>query len=66
MMSIGKVVYGVIAVLVVVLVVATVLIPTISGLELDPTYETLLGVVSTLAIIIPVMMCVKMISSGRD
>lgn len=66
MMSIGKVVYGVIAVLVVVLVVATVLIPTISGLELDSTYETLLGVVSTLAIIIPVMMCVKMISNGRD
>lgn len=66
MMSIGKVVYGVIAVLVVVLIVATVLIPTISGLELDPTFETLLGVISTLAIIIPVMMCVKMISGGRD
>ena len=66
MMSIGKVVYGDIAVLVVVLIVATVLIPTISTLELDPTYMTLLGVISTLAIIIPVMMCVKMISGGRD
>ncbi|MBR2554474.1 MAG: hypothetical protein IKE94_06390 [Aeriscardovia sp.] len=66
MMSIGKVVYGVIAVLVVVLIVATVLIPTISGLELEGTYATLLGVVSTLCIIIPVMMCVKMISGGRD
>lgn len=66
MMSIGKIVYGIIAVLVVVLIVATVLIPTISGLELDPTFETLLGVVATLSIIIPVMMCVKMISGGRD
>lgn len=66
MISIGRVVYGVIAILVVVLVVATVLIPTISGLELEGTYATLLGVVATLCIIIPVMMAVKLISGGRD
>lgn len=66
MMSIGKVVYGVIAILVVVLIVATVLIPTISGLEITGTYATLLGVVSTLCIIIPVMMAVKLIASGKD
>ena len=66
MISIGRVVYGVIAILVVVLVVATVLIPTIDGLELEGTYATLLGVVGTLCIIIPVMMAVKLIAGGRD
>lgn len=66
MISIGKVVYGVIAILVVVLIVATVLIPTVTGLELTGTYATLLGVVCTLCIIIPVMMSVRLISGGKD
>lgn len=65
-MDISRMVYGIIAIVVVVLVVSTVLIPTVSGLNLDnSTYTTLLGVVCTLAIIVPVMMAVRMIG-GRD
>lgn len=67
MMSISKVLYGIIAIVVTVLIVATVLIPTVGGLELDnQTYMTLLGVVCTLCIIVPVMMAVKLISGGKD
>lgn len=67
MMSISKILYGIIAIVVTVLIVATVLIPTVGGLDLDnQTYTTLLGVVCTLAIIVPVMMAVKLISGGRD
>lgn len=68
-MKIGTIVYGVIGIVVVVLVVATVLIPTVSGLEFTgdnaAMYTTLLGVVCTLSIIIPVMLAVKMIG-GKD
>lgn len=65
-MDISRMVYAIIAVVVVVLIVATVLLPTISGLNLDnPTYTTLFGVVGTLAIIVPVMMAVRLIG-GRD
>ena len=70
MMSISKIVYGVIAIVVVVIVVATVLIPTVSGLEFTGSnatmYTTLLGVVCTLGILIPVMLSVKMIAGGKD
>lgn len=67
MISISKVVYGVIGIVVAVLIVATVLIPTVDGLHLDnQTYTTLLGVVCTLAIIIPVMMAVRLIGGDKD
>lgn len=65
-MDISKMVYAIIAVVVVVLIVATVLLPTIDGLNLDnQTYMTLFGVVGTLCIIVPVMMAVRLIG-GRD
>lgn len=65
-MDISKLVYGIIAIVVAILIIATVLIPTVDGLNLDnTTYTTLLGVTVTLSIIIPVMMAVRMIS-GRD
>lgn len=65
-MDISKLVYGIIAIVVAILIIATVLIPTVDGLNLDnSTYTTLLGVTVTLSIIIPVMMAVRMIS-GRD
>ena len=60
-MDISKVVYGIIGIVVAVIVVATVLIPTVDGLTLEnTTYKTLLGVVCTLTIIVPVMMAVKL------
>lgn len=66
-MKLMDMVYGIIGIVVVVIVVATVLIPTIDGLNLDnQTYITLLGVVGTLAIIIPVMMAVRMIGGRND
>lgn len=66
-MDISKMVYGIIAIVVIVMVIASVLIPTIDNLNLDnQTYTTLLSVVGTLAIIIPVMMAVRMISGRND
>lgn len=69
-MEISKLVYGIIAIVVVVLIVATVLIPTVDGLTFTgdnaTTYKTLLGVTVTLSIIIPVMMAVKMIGGRSD
>lgn len=69
-MEISKLVYGIIAIVVVVLIVATVLIPTVDGLSFTggnaTTYKTLLGVTVTLSIIIPVMMAVKMIGGRSD
>lgn len=65
-MDISRMVYAIIAIVVVVLIVATVLLPTISGLNLDnATYMTLFGVVGTLCIIVPVMMAVRLIG-GRE
>lgn len=65
-MDISRMVYAIIAVVVVVLIVATVLLPTIDGLSLDnTTYMTLFGVVGTLCIIVPVMMAVRLIG-GRE
>lgn len=65
-MNISSIVYGIIAIVVAVLIIATVLIPTIDGLTLEnQTYTTLLGVTVTLSIIIPVMMAVRMIG-GRS
>ena len=62
-MDISTIVYGIIAIVVAVIIIATVLVPTVSGLNLEnQTYTTLLGVVCTLAIIIPIMMAVRMIS----
>ena len=71
MMSISKIVYAVIAIVIAVIIVSTVLIPTVGNLSFgnDPNasmYTTLLGVVCTLGIIIPVMMAVKVISGGKD
>lgn len=66
-MDISKVVYGIIGIVVAVIVVATVLIPTVDGLTLqNTTYKTLLGVVCTLTIIVPVMMAVKLMSGRSD
>ncbi len=62
-MEISNIVYGIIAIVVAVIIIATVLIPTVGGLNLEnSTYMTLLGVVCTLAIIVPIMMAVRMIS----
>ncbi len=62
-MEISSIVYGIIAIVVAVIIIATVLIPTVSSLSLDnQTYMTLLGVVCTLAVIVPIMMAVRMIS----
>lgn len=61
-MEISSIVYGIIGIVVAVLVIASVLIPTIEGLNLEnTTYMTLLGVVGTLSIIIPIMLAVRMI-----
>lgn len=66
-MDISKVVYGIIGIVVAVIVVATVLIPTVDGLTLEnKTYKTLLGVVCTLTIIVPVMMAVKLMAGRSD
>lgn len=65
-MDISRMVYAIIAIVVVVLITATVLLPTISGLDLgNSTYTTLFSVVGTLCIIVPVMMAVRLIG-GRD
>lgn len=62
-MDISKIVYGIIGIVVAVIMVASVLIPTIDGLELDnTTYTTLLGVVVTLSIVAVVMIAVRMIA----
>lgn len=62
-MEISGIVYGIIAIVVAVIIIATVLIPTVNGLNLDnQTYTTLLGVTCTLAIIVPIMLAVRMIS----
>lgn len=61
-MEISSIVYGIIGIVVAVIVIASVLIPTIEGLNLtNQTYTTLLGVVGTLAIIVPIMLAVRMI-----
>lgn len=66
-MDIGKIVYAIIAITVAVLIIATVLIPTVDGLQLEnTTYTTLLGVTVTLSIIIPVMMAVRLISGKNN
>lgn len=63
-MEISTIVYGIIAITITVIIVATVLLPTINGLTgLDPTYKTLLSVTGTLAVIIPIMLAVRMISN---
>lgn len=65
-MEIGSIVYGIIGITVAVIIVASVLIPTVGGLNLEnSTYTTLMGVVCTLAIIVPIMLAVRMIG-GRD
>lgn len=65
-MEISNIVYGIIAIVVAVIIIATVLVPTVEGLNLsNGTYTTLLGVVCTLAIIVPIMLAVRMIS-GRS
>lgn len=62
-MEISTVVYSIIGITVSVIIIATVLLPTISSLNLDnQTYMTLFGVVGTLAVIIPIMLAVRMIS----
>lgn len=61
-MEISSIVYGIIGIVVAVLVIASVLIPTIEGLNLEnTTYTTLLSVTGTLAIIVPIMLAVRMI-----
>lgn len=62
-MEISSIVYGIIGIVVSVIVIATVLVPTVENLDLEnSTYTTLLGVVATLAIIVPIMLAVRMIS----
>ena len=61
-MEISSIVYGIIGIVVAVLGMASGLIPTIEGLNLEnTTYMTLLGVVGTLSIIVPIMLAVRMI-----
>ena len=61
-MEISSIVYGIIGIVVAVLVIASVLIPTIEGLNLEnTTYMTLLGVVGTRSIIVPIRLAVRMI-----
>lgn len=65
-MDIGRLVYGIVGIVVAVIIVATVLIPTVNGLTIeDTTQKTLIGVVVTLTILGVVMMAVKMIASDR-
>lgn len=65
-MDIGRMVYGIVGIVVAVIIVATVLIPTVNGLSIeDTTQKTLIGVVVTLTILGVVMMAVKMIASDR-
>ena len=65
-MEISNVVYGIISIVVAIIIISSVLIPTVEGLSLtNSTYTTLLGVVCTLAIIVPIMLAVRMIG-GRD
>lgn len=65
-MEISSIVYGIIGIVVAVIIIASVLIPTIDGLQLsNDTYVTLLGVVATLSIIVPIMLAVRMIG-GKD
>lgn len=65
-MEISNVVYGIISIVVAIIIISSVLIPTVEGLDLsNSTYTTLLGVVCTLAIIVPIMLAVRMIG-GRD
>lgn len=65
-MEISNVVYGIISIVVAIIIISSVLIPTVEGLNLtNSTYTTLLGVVCTLAIIVPIMLAVRMIG-GRD
>ena len=71
MISIGKVMMGVITVLVSTILIALVLYPTISSITFSDDaqgtmYATLLGVTLTLSFIIPVLIVVKMIGGGRD
>lgn len=62
-MDIGRMVYAIIGIVVAVIVVATVLIPTVDGLDIsDTTQKTLIGVVVTLTILGVVMMAVRMIA----
>lgn len=65
-MDIGRMVYGIVGIVVAVIIVATVLIPTVNGLTIeDTTQKTLIGVVVTLTILGVVMMAVKMIANDR-
>lgn len=70
MVSINKVLMGVISIIIATILIALVLIPTIQGIEFTGSnatmYTTLIGVVGTIAIVIPVMMAAKMITGGRD
>lgn len=65
-MNITAMVGAIIGLTVTVIIVSTVLLPTISNLNLDPTYTTLMSVVGTLGVIIPVMMAVRLISGRSD
>ncbi len=65
-MDIGRMVYAIVGIVVAVIIVATVLIPTVNGLTIeDTTQKTLIGVVVTLTILGVVMMAVKMIANDR-
>ncbi len=65
-MDIGRIVYAIVGIVVAVIIVATVLIPTVDGLEItDSTQKTLISVVVTLTILGVVMMAVKMIAEDR-
>lgn len=62
-MKVESIVAAIIGLTVSVIVVATVLLPTINDLSItDTTQKTLIGVVGTLAILAVVMMAVRMLS----
>lgn len=62
-MDVTKLVAYIISLTIGVIIIATVLIPTIDGLTIeDTTLKTLFGVVSTLAVLSLVMVSVRMLS----
>lgn len=65
-MDVSNIVYSIIGIVVAVIVICLILIPTVDGLELEnTTYKTLLSVTCTLAILVPIMLAVRMITN-RD
>lgn len=62
-MDVSDIVYGIIGLVVSILVIATILLPVIDSLQIqDQTTLTLFKVCGTLAVLVPVMLAVRMIT----